>query len=108
MGLYRKGTDFKIKDNVVTIFKKDKKYKTENYYGRFSLDGQQYEFTSKTSNKIHMFHRLSGYRKFINVCTTPTSKCQIRFIKTVTDVEDYVHQNCTHISQKSSVFDKMF
>ena len=51
MGLYRKGTDFKIKDNAVTIFKKDKSRKTENYYCRFSLDGQQYEFSSKTSNK---------------------------------------------------------
>ena len=64
MGLYRKGTDFKIKDNVVTIFKKDKKYKTENYYGRFSLDGQQYEFTSKTSNKKNAIKILSdGLRK---------------------------------------------
>ena len=51
MGLFRKGTDFKIKENKVVIFKKDKKYKTENYYCRFSLDGTQYEFSSKTSNK---------------------------------------------------------
>ena len=36
MGLYRKGTDFKIKDNAVTLFTKDKSRKTENYYCRFS------------------------------------------------------------------------
>ena len=67
MGLYRKGTDFKIKDNVVTIFKKDKKYKTENYYGRFSLDGQQYEFTSKTSNKKNAIKILSDKFEEIKV-----------------------------------------
>ena len=28
MGLFRKGTDFKIRDNKLVIFKKDKKHKT--------------------------------------------------------------------------------
>ena len=51
MGLFRKGTDFKIKDDKLVIFKKDKKYKTDNWYCRFSIDGHQYELSSKTSNK---------------------------------------------------------
>ena len=51
MGLFRKGTDFKIREDKLTIFKKDKKYKTENWYCRFSIDGHQYELSSKTSNK---------------------------------------------------------
>ena len=46
---------------------KDKKYKTENYYGRFSLDGQQYEFTSKTSNKKNAIKILSDKFEEIKV-----------------------------------------
>ena len=67
MGLYRKGTDFKIKEDKLTIFKKDKKYKTENYYGRWSLDGHQYEFTSGTSNKKNAIKILSDKYEEIKV-----------------------------------------
>lgn len=35
MGIYRLGTKFTIREGKLTIFQKDKKYKTDNWYARY-------------------------------------------------------------------------
>ncbi len=51
MSFYRTGTLLKRKEGRLQIFKKLKKYNTENYYGRFFIEGKQVEKSSKSSNK---------------------------------------------------------
>ncbi len=51
MSFYRNNTLIKRKDGRLAIGKKDKSYKTENYYGRFYVDGKQVSISSRTSNK---------------------------------------------------------
>ena len=51
MSFYRTGTLIKRKEGKLQIFKKLKKYNTENYYGRFFIEGKQVEKSSKSSNK---------------------------------------------------------
>ena len=51
MGIYRKGTKFRIREGKLTIFQKDKKYKTDNWYGRFFIESKQVEKSSKSKNK---------------------------------------------------------
>lgn len=51
MGIYRHGTKFTIRDGKLTIFQKDKKYKTDNWYGRFFIESKQVEKSSKSKNK---------------------------------------------------------
>ncbi len=51
MGIYRKGTNFTIREGKLTIFLKDLKYKTDNWYGRFFIEGKQVEKSSGVKNK---------------------------------------------------------
>jgi len=51
MGIYRKGTKFTIREGKLTIFQKDEKYKTDNWYGRFFIESKQVEKSSKSKNK---------------------------------------------------------
>ena len=51
MSFYRKDTLIKRKEDKLQIFKKLKKYNTENYYGRFFIEGKQVEKSFKLSNK---------------------------------------------------------
>ena len=51
MSFYRKNTLIKRKDGRLAIGQKEKRYKTENYYGRFYVDGKQVSISSRTSNK---------------------------------------------------------
>jgi len=51
MGIYRQGTNFTIREGKLTIFQKDKKYKTDNWYGRFFIESKQVEKSSKSKNK---------------------------------------------------------
>ena len=51
MSFYRTGTLIKRKEGKLQIFKKLKKYNTENYYARFFIEGKQVEKSSKSSNK---------------------------------------------------------
>ena len=51
MGIYRQGTKFTIREGKLTIFQKDKKYKTDNWYGRFFIESKQVEKSSKSKNK---------------------------------------------------------
>ena len=51
MGIYRQGTKFTIREGKLTIFQKDKKYLTDNWYGRFFIEGKQVEKSSKSKNK---------------------------------------------------------
>ena len=46
MGIYRQGTKFTIREGKLTIFQKDKKYKTDNWYGRFFIESKQVEKSS--------------------------------------------------------------
>ena len=55
MGIYRQGTKFTIREGKLTIFQKDKKYKTDNWYGRFFIESKQVEKSSKSKNK--KFHK---------------------------------------------------
>ena len=51
MGIYRQGTKFTIREGKLTIFQKDKKYNTDNWYGRFFIESKQVEKSSKSKNK---------------------------------------------------------
>lgn len=51
MGIYRQGTKFTIREGKLTIFQKDEKYKTDNWYGRFFIESKQVEKSSKSKNK---------------------------------------------------------
>ena len=51
MSFNRTGTLIKRNEGKLQIFKKLKKYNTENYYGRFFIEGKQVEKSSKSSNK---------------------------------------------------------
>ena len=51
MGIYRQGTKFTIREGKLTIFQKDKKYKTDSWYGRFFIESKQVEKSSKSKNK---------------------------------------------------------
>ena len=51
MSFYRNNTLIKRKDGRLAIGQKEKSYKTENYYGRFYVDGKQVSISSRTSNK---------------------------------------------------------
>ena len=43
MGIYRQGTKFTTNNGKLTIFQKDKKYKTNSWYCRFFISSQQVE-----------------------------------------------------------------
>ena len=51
MGIYRQGTKFTIREGKLTIFQKDKKYKTDNWYGRFFIESKQIFIESKQVEK---------------------------------------------------------
>jgi len=51
MGIYRQGTKFTTNNGKLTIFQKDKKYKTDSWYCRFFISSKQVEKSSGTTNK---------------------------------------------------------
>jgi integrase len=61
MGFFRKDSILKKKDGRLVIGKKEKKYNTENYYGRFFVGGKQVSISSKTTNKKKAIKILEQY-----------------------------------------------
>ena len=61
MGFFRKDSILKKKDGRLVIGKKEKKYNTENYYGRFFVGGKQVSISSKTTNKKKAIKSLEQY-----------------------------------------------
>jgi integrase len=61
MGFFRKDSIVKRKDGRLVIGKKEKRYNTENYYGRFFVGGKQVSLSAKTTNKKKAITTLEQY-----------------------------------------------